>query len=192
MPDTQLFVWFRLGRSTVAQRVIWTVMLVMATIPLVAFSADRLPEPQLRLQAVAPAKPVVGPGEEIRIEVVLSTPGEAAYEFLLGAVPQVFGIYILGPWGPVQPDPTKVRPENWMHQAHGPAARISVAKHQPYRVTIKLSDYFPLSDTQQFKPGVYQVNVKFYEIGLGMRTPIDSGPVRFEIRPKKESEKSPS
>lgn len=54
----------------------------------------------------------------------------------------------------------------------------------PYRTTVKLSDYFPVNDAAQFKPGGYQVNVKFYDIGLKMSVPIDSGAVRFRLVPK--------
>jgi hypothetical protein len=139
-------------------------------------------EPRLKLEVIGPAKaPAIG--EEIKLEVVLSTDGDQTYEFQLGAFPQDFGVYLLGPWGAIQPD--KVLPQNWMHQEHGPAARISVAKGKPYRTTLKLSDYFLVVDAAQFKPGIYQVNVKFYDIGLKMSAPIDSGAVRFELAPKK-------
>jgi hypothetical protein len=141
-------------------------------------------EPRLKLEVVGPAKaPAIG--EEIKLEVVLSTDGDQTYEFQLGAFPQAFGIYLLGPWGALQPDPAKVLPQNWMHQEHGPAARIRVAMGKPYRTTVKLSDYFQVADAAQFKPGAYQVNVKFYDIGLKMSAPIDSGAVRFELAPKK-------
>jgi hypothetical protein len=139
-------------------------------------------EPQLKLEVIGPAKaPAIG--EEIKLEVVLSTDGDQTYQFQLGAFPQAFGVYLLGPWGAIQPD--KVLPQNWMHQQHGPAAHISVAKGKPYRTTVKLSDYFPVVDAAQFKPGAYQVNVKFYDSGLKMSAPIDSGAVRLELAPKK-------
>jgi len=141
-------------------------------------------EPRLKLEVVGPAKPVPV-GDEITLEVTLSTDGDESYEFLLGSFPQAFGVYVLGPWGSVAPDPAKVRPENWMHQQHSAARLIKVAKGQPYRVTVKLSDYFLAADAGQFKPGTYQVNVKFYESGWKMPAPIDSGPVRFELAPKK-------
>jgi hypothetical protein len=148
----------------------------------IATSRAAAAEPRLKLEVIGPAKaPAIG--EEIRLEVILSTEGDQTYEFQLGAFSQTFGIYLLGPWGAIQPD--KVRPQNWMHQEHGPAARISVAKGKPYRATVKLSDYFPVVDAAQFKPGNYQVNAKFYDIGLKMSAPIDSGAVRFELVPNK-------
>ena len=137
-------------------------------------------EPKLKLQVIAPTKPVAV-GEEITLEVVLSTDGEQSHTFLLGSFAQSFGIYVLGPWGAVQPDLAKVRPENWMHQQHSAAAKITVAKDKPYRTTVKLSDYFKLRESEAFKPGGYQVNVKFYEIGWKMAAPIDSGAERFEL-----------
>lgn len=143
-------------------------------------TAQAKPEPALRLEVKAPAKPVA-PGANITLEVTLSAADDGSHEFLLGALPQVFGVYVLGPWGHVMPDPMKVRPENWMHQQHSVAARIRVTKATPYRTTMKLSDYFAVTDTKQFRPGAYQVNVKFYVVGIGMRAPIDSGPARFEI-----------
>jgi hypothetical protein len=48
-----------------------------------------------------------------------------------------------------------------------------------------MSDYFRTGEAEQFKPGVYQVNLKFYAITLKMVAPIDSGAVRFELLPKK-------
>jgi hypothetical protein len=140
--------------------------------------------PPLKLQVSGPTKPVAA-GEEITLEVILSTDGEESRTFLLGAFPQAFGIYVLGPWGAVQPDLTKIRPENWMHQEHSAAAEITVAKGKPYKTTVKLSDYFRVADPEVFKPGEYQVNVKFYESGWKMPAPIDSGAVRFKFTPKR-------
>lgn len=141
-------------------------------------------EPALKLQITGPAKPVAA-GDDITLEVVLSTEAEQSHTFLLGSFPQVFGVYVLGPWGAVQPDLTKVRPENWMHQQHSAAVEITVAKGKPYRTTVKLSDYFKVADPEVFKPGGYQVNVKFYEHGWKMPAPIDSGAVRFELARKR-------
>ena len=139
--------------------------------------------PRLKLEVVAPAECIVV-GGDVRLEVTLSTEDDQSYDFLLGSFPQAFGIYVLGPWGPVPPAPSKVRPENWMHQRHSAAARITVAKGKPYHTTVKLSDYFKVRDAGEFKPGGYQVNVKFYDTGLKMPSPIDSGPVRFRLAPR--------
>src|SRR5262245_33871806 len=147
-------------------------------------SAAPAPRPQLRLQVLGPVGPV-GLGDDITLQVVLSAEGDGRQEFLLGSFPQVFGIYLLGPWGPIQPDPAKVRPENWMHQEHSAAARIVVTRRSPYRHTVRLSDYFRVQDVAVFRPGVYQVNVKFYDVGLRLPAPIDSGAVRFELTPRK-------
>ena len=141
-------------------------------------------DPPLKLQVVGPAEPVAL-GGDITLEVVLSTDGEQSHTFLLGSFPQAFGIYVLGPWGAVSPDPAKVRPENWMHQQHSAAAKITVAKGKPYKATVKLSDYYTVADPNAFKPGEYQVNVKFYESGWKMSAPIDSGAVRFKLAAKK-------
>jgi RNA polymerase sigma factor (sigma-70 family) len=138
--------------------------------------------PRLKLGVIAPTK-ALAIGDEIKLEVVLSAEDDQTYEFQLGAFPQAFGIYLRGPKGVIQPD--KVLPQNWMHQEHGPATNIRVSKGKPYRTTVKLSDYFPVVDVAQFKPGTYQVNVKFYDVGLKMPGPIDSRPVRFKLVPKK-------
>jgi len=106
---------------------------------------------------------------------------EGSYEFLLGSDPQVFGIYVLGPWGPVQPDLNKVRPENWMHQQHSAARRITVTPDQPFETKLRLADYFPVNDGNAFRPGLYQVNVKFYDIGLNMSCPADTGAIPFDL-----------
>ena len=140
-------------------------------------------EPRLKLEVVVPAERLAV-GEEIQLEVILSTDGDQSYEFLLAGFPQTFGVYVLGPWGPVLPDASKVRLENWMHQQHSTAARVTVAKGKPYRTVVKLSDYFKAFEAGGLKPGDYQINVKFYVVGLGMQTPIDSGPVRFTLTPK--------
>lgn len=68
-----------------------------------------------------------------------------------------------------------------MHQQHSTAADITVAKGSPYRTTVKLTDYFKMTDADVFKPGVYQVNVRFFVKALGMAAPIDSEAVRFEL-----------
>ena len=71
-----------------------------------------------------------------------------------------------------------------MHQEHSAAASITVAQGQPYRTTVKLSEYFRTEDAERFKAGIYQVNVKFYATELKMVAPIDSGAVKFELLPK--------
>jgi RNA polymerase sigma factor (sigma-70 family) len=139
-------------------------------------------KPLLKLKAVGPVKALAS-GDEIQLEVVLSTDGDQTCEFQLGSFPQAFGVYVQGPGGAIQTD--KVLSENWMHQEHGPASSIRVSKGNPYRTVVKLSDYFPVFDAKKFKPGAYQVNVKFYDVGLKMLAPIDSGPVRFQLAPKK-------
>lgn len=154
------------------------VLLGAASVPRATAPSD----PQLHLKVIGPAGPV-GSGDDITLEVVLSTDGSQSHTFLLGSFPQAFGIYVLGPWGAVQPDPTKVRPENWMHQEHSAATRITVARGKPYRTTVRLSDYFKVTDPDVFRPGGYQVNVKFYESSWNMPAPIDSGAVRFELAP---------
>ena len=60
----------------------------------------------LSLQIIGPAK-LIAAGDDIAMEVILSTEGEESHTFQLGAFPQVFGVYVLGPWGVVQPDPTR-------------------------------------------------------------------------------------
>ena len=72
-----------------------------------------------------------------------------------------------------------------MHQQHSASRQVFIAKGKPYRTTVKLSDYFRTGEAEQFKPGVYQVNLKFYAITLKMVAPIDSGAIRFELLPKK-------
>lgn len=137
-------------------------------------------EPDLMLRAKA-----VTAGEDVVLEVTVLTAGEGERKFLLGSFAQAFGVYVLGPWGPVQPDLTKVRPENWMHQQHSSAAEITIASGKPFRTRVKLSDYFKVNDPKVFKPGVYQVHVKFYDSRLKMPTPIDSGAIQFTLTPKK-------
>jgi hypothetical protein len=158
----------------VSLTVILAVLFAAAAAPVAAT------EPDLKLRVIGAAKPVAA-GEDITLEVILSTNGDRSHTFLLGSFPQAFGIYVLGPWGVVQPDPTRVRLENWMHQEHSAAREITIAKGKPYRTTVKLSDYFKVADPIVFKPGGYQVNVKFYESAWKMPAPLDSGPVRFEV-----------
>jgi RNA polymerase sigma factor (sigma-70 family) len=148
---------------------------------------DATEEPRLKLSVFGPPT-ALAIGDEIKLEVALSSEGDRTYQFQLGSFPQDFGIYLHGPGGAIQPDTNKILPQNWMHQQHGPAALISVSKGKPYRTTVKLSDYFPTGDAAQFKPGTYRVNVKFYDVGLKMPGPIDSGPVRFELVPKTPAE----
>lgn len=141
-------------------------------------------EPTLKLQVTPPAK-AVAVGEDITLDIVLSTEGAECHTFLLASFAQAFGVYVLGPWGVVQPDMTKVRPENWMHQQHSVAAKITVTKDSPYRASIKLSEYFRVQDSNAFKPGKYQINLKFFESSWNMSAPIDSGAVLVELVAKK-------
>ena len=120
--------------------------------------------------------------QDITVTVTLSASDVQKREFDFGSFPQCFGVYILGPWGPIQPDVKKVRPENWMHQEHSPAKRIVVTKDRPFKTFFKLSDYFPITHSSIFRPGEYQMNIKFFDVGLGMPRPIDSGPVTFIIK----------
>jgi hypothetical protein len=106
---------------------------------------------------------------------------EGSHAFRFGSEPQVFGIYVLGPWGPVQPDLAKVRPENWMHQQHSAATRIVITPDKPFEAKLRLADYFPVKDAAAFRTGRYQVNVKFYEAGLGMPRPADTGAMTFDL-----------
>jgi hypothetical protein len=141
-------------------------------------------EPQLKLEALVPAKaPVVG--EEINLEVVLSTDSDQTYEFQFARFPQEFGIYLLGPWGTIESDRGLGAGEKWFYADGAQPTRYTVTKGKPFRATVRLSDYFPTKDTKQFKAGVYQVNVKFYDDSLKLSAPLDSGPVRFELAPKK-------
>jgi hypothetical protein len=75
----------------------------MSAAPTLPYDAG---EPRLRLSVVGPAESVAV-GGDIQLEVILSTDGDQTQEFLLGSFPQVFGIFVLGPWGPVQPDPSR-------------------------------------------------------------------------------------
>ena len=72
-----------------------------------------------------------------------------------------------------------------MHQQHSAAEEVTVGKGKPYRTTVKLSEYFKVADPDVFKPGAYQVNVKFFETGWRMATPIDSGALKFQVVSKK-------
>lgn len=118
--------------------------------------------------------------DEVVIAVCVSC-REGSHTFLLGGDAQVFGIYVLGPWGSVQPDLTKVRPENWMHQQHSAARPINITPDQPFKVKLRLANYFPVNDRTAFRPGPYQVNVKFYAAGLKMTCPADSGAIHFDL-----------
>ena len=48
-----------------------------------------------------------------------------------------------------------------------------------------MSDYFKVGESEAFKPGGYQVNVKFYESEWKMSAPIDSSAERFELASQK-------
>jgi len=95
-------------------------------------------------------------------------------------------MYVLGPWGPVQPDLSKVRPENWMHQQHSAASPITITPDKPFETKLRFSDYFPVNDGSIFRPGRYQLNVKFYSVELGMEQPIDAGPFTFSVPAAKQ------
>jgi len=159
-------------------------MILRTLIALTFATALSAAEPALKLQ-VTPSTKVLAVGEDVTLNIVLSTEGAESHTFLLGSFAQAFGVYVLGPWGVVQPDTTKVRPENWMHQQHSAAAKITITKDAPYRATIKLSEYFRLGDADTFKMGRYQINLKFYESGWNMAVPIDSGAVLVELVTKK-------
>jgi hypothetical protein len=126
-------------------------------------------------------KKAASQGQNLAVKVTIRSTNERTHRFRLGSLPQVFGVYILGPWGHVAPDVTKVRPENWMHQEHSASRIVSITPQQPYQATINLNDYFPVTDAKVFKPGRYQVNIKFYDVTLGMKTPVDSGSLVFRI-----------
>jgi hypothetical protein len=141
-----------------------------------------IPKPEHPLKLSVTLENISAPkGRDVAVNLQLSTESDQAYEFSLGSIPQDFGIYILGPWGTIQPDPTKVRPENWMHGEHGPSERIVVSKVHPYHAKVLLSAYFSMADAHTFKPGIYQINVKFYDANCKLRVPLDSGPVSFVL-----------
>jgi hypothetical protein len=137
--------------------------------------------PKFRLEAKGPTTPLA-PGENIPIEVTLSTTADGSFVFLLGSIPQVFGLYVDGPNGPVPTDPTKVLAANWMHQQHSAAFPVTISKGKPWRLTLSLGEYFPVGDPKKFVPGKYEVRVKFQAIDLGMKTPIEADLVRFEVK----------
>src|SRR5579872_6009661 len=93
---------------------VWAVAVIGILLLQEARAEDTATAGNLKLAAKVLNQPLIQ-GKDAIIDVELSTEGDTAYTFLLAAFPQDFGIYILGPWGIVQPDPKKIRPENWMH-----------------------------------------------------------------------------
>lgn len=144
----------------------------------------RQARPHLRLTVLGPGK-AVRTGEDISLEVVLSTDGREPYELMFARFPQDFGIYLLGPWGTIQPDRGLGSGERWFYAEGAQPTRYTVRKGKPFRATVRLSEYFPIKDAKQFRPGLYQVNVKFYDESLKMAAPVDSGAVQFEVAAKK-------
>ena len=140
---------------------------------------DRSPADTFQVRVVGPTKPVRA--DEATFEVVVSTDLGEPQKFSYTDFPLTFGAYVLGPWGAVEPTPNGDRPRRWITMEHSSAKIVKIAKGQPFRVVLKLSDYYPTADREAFRPGDYQVNVKFYSASLKMERPTDSGPVAFKI-----------
>lgn len=161
----------------------WPVCCIMLScVPLHTGGPPAEPDHRLKILVEGP-KQAVKQGEEITLSVTVLTESDQVHTFQLGDPVQVLGIYVLGPWGFVQPDPERVRPENWMHQGHFSSRPITVTKNAPWKFTFKLSAYYRVADPKEFRPGEYQLNIKFYSTYLKMETPITSEPIRFTILP---------
>ena len=115
------------------------------------------------------------------VEIALTLTSDAKVSFLLSSFPQVFGVYVIGPWGVIQPDATKIRPENWMHGEHSAAREIEVSPDAPYKTTMKLSDWFDIKNAKQFCAGKYVIVVKFYDGGL-MKQPVSSNTLELTLK----------
>ena len=135
----------------------------------------------LQLKIVSSRSALAAP-DVMHVTVTLSTTGDDSYIFHIGSFAELFGVYLLGPWGVVQPDSRKILTQNWMHQQHSPSTRVLVKKGRPFETSFKLSDYYDVKDKNVFREGRYQLNVKFYAAGLGMKSPLDSMPIYFDIR----------
>lgn len=129
-------------------------------------------------------------GENIRINVTVSSLDGESPRFRIGSFPEYFGVYILGPWGPVQPDLKKVRQENWMHGQHNASREVVIEKGKPFSTSFELAEYFRTEKPTQQYPGPvdgllsgkHQMNIKFFIRGADMSAPIDSGPVIFVVK----------
>lgn len=129
-------------------------------------------------------------GGDVTVTVTVSTTNAQSRQFRIGSFAESFGVYILGPWGPVEPDLKKVRPENWMHGEHSASTLVTFEKGKPFTTTFILSDYFRTGEPTKQVPGVidgllpgeHQMNIKFLVYDLGMTQPIDSGPVLFMVK----------
>lgn len=133
--------------------------------------------PVLRLELRLPTSPFPA-SRAITCHAVVHTENEQPLKFQVGSFPQVFGLYLLGPRGPVAPDPAKVRPENWMHGERSATTEITMKQGSPYDAEFNLLDYFRAQD---LPPGNYQLNVKFQETSLGMTEPLDAPAQTFRI-----------
>ncbi|MGC4007124.1 MAG: hypothetical protein QM811_29955 [Pirellulales bacterium] len=57
-----------------------------------------------------------------------------------------------------------------------------MTKDRPYEVKFELSKYYTFKDAQTFKPGTYQINLKFFDGDVGLSNPLDAPPRRIEVR----------
>jgi hypothetical protein len=128
---------------------------------------------------VKPIASEVAASSDPAFEVVVRVRDAERLQLTYGSLAQYFGLYVLGPWGWQQPDPAKIRPENWMHQQVSSGKPVTIVADHPFRIRFKLSDYFA-TDPKHLKPGHYQLNVTFFVAGK-LAVPIDSGPISFTI-----------
>ena len=140
-------------------------------------SASR--ESQGLILAASVVEDTVRSGDPV-IEISISVSAtEHSFAFLYAQhIPQVFGVYVLGPWGWVHPE--VVLPENWMHQEVMHGEMVKVMKGKPFNVRVRLGDFFNLEELRK-RPGQYQINVKWFVAGQGLEHPIDSGPISIPI-----------
>lgn len=121
-------------------------------------------------------KPVPTDDSDVDLTIEVKNDGPRPLIVNYGGVNQVFGIYVLGPWGWVDGG------KRWMHQQVAQGRRIEVAPGKVWVVHCRLSEMFPANELR--RGGKFQINVKFYYKDAGMSVPVDSAPAMIELPAK--------
>ena len=155
--------------------------ILVSAVFLCLFDCVQAEEPSpLRINVSLSTKEVTAAStsETVVVTITISTANDHKYDLDIGSFAECFGVYILGPWGPV---PTRLGSSfGWMHGEHSASVVHVIEKNKPYSTEFRLSEYFDIADPEKFRPGQYQMNIKFY--GSGLRSPIDSGPLTFVVK----------
>ena len=123
--------------------------------------------------------------DDITVTLRIESTDGRKHTFSIGAIPSCFGIYVLGPWGPVPSHSVR----NWMHGQMSGARQVVITPDKPFTIQFRLSEFFRISAADavphhrptEITPGEYQLNIRFFAEELLIPEPVSCGPETFAV-----------